>query len=594
MYSSCLQWNPALTLPAPFSSLQTMTSESSPIKSADVHQRLEALIRVVQDSKQCRIITPGKVWWVIKHNKKSQQRFSEAFSFVEQLDVSPKSFEDAFGRKFFDVLESNPFLHCEVAAGCNVVTILDSDEHGNPVPIPKGAPDASRIITYTSMGPATKLLKRKVLSYLNEPATVTSTPISTRGGTKRPAVSVTPMTTTGNDSDPSGKRLRQGDKTKESPLHADINVQINVFVNESGINLESLANHVVEKLLDEARKQTFKPSTNLQTLAYLTLKCNTDKEGIASLNSVDSMGRNYLYQYIAVPKSIKKMAELDGNQVIKRKAKMLGHALNEQNDQQVAILTELAKGKGFKLIKQEERILDVKEVIALRDFARTSQNGVMRIEQFLRHRLDLHIFPSNFMRRVVEYESKNDTSLAITQIPLYVSKKEVSKEYCTFFHVKDPFSVLESLIIRTIMDGSFEESFTFSALHRKLVVVFGGDRGGDAFSMLIRVANRANGNAARYCQLLGLFERGAECYENLRDTIFSLMFPIRSFLQLLLDDKLVAVIVTVETDEGVKQCTTVLIQLSDLERRSEFVPENVKFTLSADDIANDDGTALPE
>jgi hypothetical protein len=72
------------------------------------------------------------------------------------------------------------------------------------------------------------------------------------------------------------------------------------------------------------------------------------------------------------------------------------------------------------------------------------------------------------------------------------------------------------------------------------------------------------------------------------------MFPIRSFLQLLLDDKLVALIVTVETDEGVKQCTTVLIQLSDLERRSEFVPENVKFTLSADDIANDDGTALLE
>lgn len=198
------------------------------------------------------------------------------------------------------------------------------------------------------------------------------------------------------------------------------------------------------------------------------------------------------------------------------------------------------------------------------------------------------------MRRVVEYESKNGTSLALASIPLWVSKQEVSKEHSFFLYAKDPCSILESLIIRTITNRTFEESFTFSALIEKLIVVFGGDRGGDAFSMLIRVTNHANGDAARYCQLLGLFENGIECYDNLRDTIFSTTVPIRSFLQLLLDDKLVALILTVETDDGVRHCICVLVQRLDLERGAEFIPNDVKFTLSSEDIAADVDTVIPD
>jgi hypothetical protein len=65
------------------------------------------------------------------------------------------------------------------------------------------------------------------------------------------------------------------------------------------------------------------------------------------------------------------------------------------------------------------------------------------------------------MRRVVEYASKNGTSLALASIPLWVSKQEVSKEHRFFLYAKDPCSILESLIIRTITNTTFEESFTF-------------------------------------------------------------------------------------------------------------------------------------
>lgn len=201
------------------------------------------------------------------------------------------------------------------------------------------------------------------------------------------------------------------------------------------------------------------------------------------------------------------------------------------------------------------------------------------------------------MKRVAEYEKKHGILVVVHEIPLYLTKKEEAEKHCLFFYAADMFAILESLITRSIMDGSFEDSLTFSSLTDKLVVVFGGDRGGESYSMLIRVANRAKGNTSKHCQLIALFENGAECYENLRNSVFSRSFPVRGFLQNLLDDKLVALVITVETGDARKQDSAcVLIQISDLGKRDEFTrtPENVKFTLSIDDIDNDNGAALPE
>lgn len=541
-----------------------MTTKPSPTTLSDAPQRVESLIKLVQDKSQLGSFSPGNVWWVVNHNAKSKKRLPGSVSLIEQVDCSPQDFDAAYTRKLVEGLRKNHrYLHFEVASNCNVVTVLDMDERGNPIPVPGGAPDSSDILTDTN---ATRIMKRRVLDSLAVPEKVASTPVVARNKAKRPVLSVTPLPGGFGAMVPTPKRPRQEEKTTGINKSVDIDVHINVLVDEHSIDLESLASTVVGRLLDKARVSGFEPSFEMQTLAYLVMKRCTDKEGIITLNRLDTLDRKCGKQYIAIPESRKKVLELEDKRVIKKKAKALLHVLGEQSDQQDAILMEIAKENGYKIFRKEKAELTVTEVIALRDFSLTSQNGVRRIDQFLRHRLDLSIFPSNFMRRVVEYESKNDTSLAIMQIPLYMSKKEVNKKYCTFFHVKDPFAVLESLVIRAISDGSFEESFTFSSLRDKLVVVFGGDRGGEAFSMLIRVANRAKGNASRYCQLLALFEDGAECYENIRDSILSLLFPVRNFLQLLLDDKLLAIVVTIETEDGQKECTCVVVQLSDLGR----------------------------
>ena len=315
------------------------------------------------------------------HNAKTKLRHPDAFSLVDQLDLSDKSFKSAYGRRYTDTLQDrHPFLHCEVASDCTVVTILDSDDVGNPIPIQRGAPDASKIVTHASMGSVTQLLKRKVLYSLNEPAKVTSTPIlTTRKGTKRPAstTAVTPMTP--KPPDGTGKRLRQDGDEKDSQPTVDINVHINILVEEHKVDLDFLASHVVERLLVEAREKKFEPSKNLQTLAHHILQRCTNKDGIVTLQHVDSMERMYTAQYVPLTKPRKETAELeDNNRVIAKKAKALFQALSQQKDQQNAILTELANEAGFELISQEKLKFSVTEVIALRDFVRTSQNGVMR------------------------------------------------------------------------------------------------------------------------------------------------------------------------------------------------------------------------
>jgi hypothetical protein len=181
----------------------------------DVRAHLQTLIKLVPDKAQLQRFFPGKAWWVVnKHNEKSKKRFPNAFSLVDQVDCSAKDFDAVYWkRSLVDSLQSqHPFLRCEISSNIPVVTILDSDENGKPMPIPRGAPDASAIISNTA---ATTVLKRQVLSSLSVPAVVTSTPtITTRRGTKRSVSSaVTPLALTmGDDVDGNGKRVRQ-DKT---------------------------------------------------------------------------------------------------------------------------------------------------------------------------------------------------------------------------------------------------------------------------------------------------------------------------------------------------------------------------------------------
>lgn len=63
-------------------------------------------------------------------------------------------------------------------------------------------------------------------------------------------------------------------------------------------------------------------------------------------------------------------------------------------------------------------------------------------------------------------------------------------------------------------------------------------------------------------------------------TVFSDKYPLRLFLQNLLDDKLTFIVIRVFDSNGkVLQCAAVLVQLSDLGKGTNFVPKNVELEL---------------
>lgn len=82
--------------------------------------------------------------------------------------------------------------------------------------------------------------------------------------------------------------------------------------------------------------------------------------------------------------------------------------------------------------------------------------------------------------------------------------------------------------------------------------------------------------------MLAQYENGAECYDNLRDTVFSTDYPIQKFLQSLLNDRFATLVFQVKDAQlMMRQCACSMIQINDMLRGEHFKPENVEFRLES-------------
>ena len=95
------------------------------------------------------------------------------------------------------------------------------------------------------------------------------------------------------------------------------------------------------------------------------------------------------------------------------------------------------------------------------------------------------------------------------------------------------------------MEGTFEESSTFSALQNMVVISIGFDKSDEDFIGTWRVCNRKGGNSSLFVQSFACLEGPvAENYENEKRTIGNDKFPIRKTVQDLVDDRLYCLSVT--------------------------------------------------
>jgi hypothetical protein len=242
--------------------------------------------------------------------------------------------------------------------------------------------------------------------------------------------------------------------------------------------------------------------------------------------------------------------------------------------------------------KGQKKVFAMEQVAVLRKRMGISMNKLLLLDQFFRYELQLRIFPANLRERMTKDENHFAQRIVSLILPLQVNKNG-KKQQCNFWYVEDLCCLLERMVVSAKLSGKFENSEDFSFIENKLVIVFGCDKGDENTTMLIRVANRGGGNNGDICQPIAQYENGMENHSNLRRTIYNPRFPVRAFLQHLIDDKLFGITIDAIDEKGRIIGTRCKIMQFFVEDEDDKELEDLTITLDRKDDQVDDGSLPP-
>ena len=315
----------------------------------------------------------------------------------------------------------------------------------------------------------------------------------------------------------------------------------------------------------EGESTKFCPSTELQTLAYEVINAVTDSHsGFATLQYRDASDKSrsvtYLKLFQPSNKEAKDLVQTGGfAAIMSKRAKSVMTLVSHYDDAYDAetgksLIAKVAKDLDYTVFKESEFELASHEISHLRDFIGTSTTGMGRLNDFYRATRNVELFPTSYPSLVKEYEEQFALPYKSVMVPLYISSSDDmgsgKTEPCLFIYSADPCLIAESITQAAISSNTFEESFTFCKLRKRVILVMGSDRGDGAYSKLIRLANRTKGNTAEHCQIMAHYDRGAECYENIKTTVANPEYPIRDFDRQAENDLLHMMLVIVKDEKG--------------------------------------------
>ncbi|CAB9525185.1 unknown protein [Seminavis robusta] len=239
---------------------------------------------------------------------------------------------------------------------------------------------------------------------------------------------------------------------------------------------------------------------------------------------------------------------------IKGKAKLVETLLANMDisEQEVlSVLKLVAKNHSARVLNDDECYLGIQHCAALMQYLPLTARGVERLSRFFKAMLPTigeNLFPTMLRKKLSLYALESfHLRLGFELVSLEIGG-EKRNERCLHVWVKEPAAVVESLTQSALLAGKLEESSSFCKHKNELVVVQGSDRGGDITLCLVRIANRAGGNAPQYCIPLAFYEYGKENYDNFQKTIFHPGKPTKQFLQKMLDGCFQMIVVVVEDD----------------------------------------------
>lgn len=329
-----------------------------------------------------------------------------------------------------------------------------------------------------------------------------------------------------------------------SQLEAEYEEECRRRQNALDVNVEQAAMDPKER---DLRFQDF-----FHTVAGQLLKEEEASNAVATLHVGKGKGKHKVdCMHLPRSRGQMKFSELKSNKSKKTRAAVIALVMEHQagsseESEQEELLRFLVKKRfpQFVLHQDSEIKFDIGEASALKvhlGLTVTQMCKIVRSMKALKVGLS-DMWPKQFKKKMLLYEQRNVVAHGTTKVPLKMNATGVEK-FCVYSCAEEPCLLGSKQIEGTFVAGKFETSATFSYHNNKIIIILGIDKDSGQTTIMIRIANRKDGNCNEFVVPLAYYEQGAECYENLKRTFLKEGCPTRNFVQLLLNNRFFVLVV---------------------------------------------------
>ena len=205
------------------------------------------------------------------------------------------------------------------------------------------------------------------------------------------------------------------------------------------------------------------------------------------------------------------------------------------------VVRRMARRYKLLCLKENEMLLEVEELVTLRDLCGMGSNAMYRFKsglEALRPVLNGLILPNCVKARIATFERSGNLPVnTVLQQVIVSSNDGTLRQMRPHMYLLQPWILAELLVDKSILDLSFQlsEEFMTAKYNGVAVFTFNIDKSGTDINCSLRLVNRKGGNSSEHTHPMAITEGPiSECYENERQTLFR--YVTGPFLQLLVDD----------------------------------------------------------
>ena len=337
--------------------------------------------------------------------------------------------------------------------------------------------------------------------------------------------------------------------------------------------LETKARVLLDLITKEGR--SFVPCTSFQSITEIVLKNLQEIQGAGDhapieLSFEGGKKRKFKSRYIKLPTQAKCKASSNDKskkRYVRDKTKAMKAYFEEIVEQRtengkelaLAVITKIAHEYDFIVHTKDKFRLFPEEVALIRDAIGTTTNGIYRLKSCLesiRPELRGLLLPSCIKAVLARVDGSDNFENKTVQRECIITKEGTKKGLRPFAFIVHPWEVIARIVEKTKVEGTYKPSETWMKAKNKCVITMNADKGSD-INLSIRCANKEGGNSMHdtYC-IASVEGPVCECIETEMETIFNDEYPIRGFLQGLLDQSYY--VFSIKTQNN--QCQSIVFQ----------------------------------